>query len=81
MEHGEPADLGGFRQAVGQLGHVSRLAEHGEAVDDIPGDECAVGALEHDGAKTGKPPKSVDNAVQRIRRKAAILFGEDGSPV
>ena len=32
-------------------------------------------------AKTGKPPKSVDNAVQRIRRKAAILFGEDGSPV
>ncbi|MBR6119649.1 MAG: sigma-70 family RNA polymerase sigma factor [Oscillospiraceae bacterium] len=32
-------------------------------------------------AKTGKTPKSVDNALQRIRRKAVILFGEDGSSV
>lgn len=31
--------------------------------------------------RIGKPPKSVDNAVQRIRRKAARLFGEDGDPV
>ena len=31
--------------------------------------------------RIGKPPKSVDNAVQRIRRKAARLFGEDGNPV
>lgn len=29
----------------------------------------------------GKPFKSVDNAVQRIRRKAAAVIGEDGFPV
>ena len=32
-------------------------------------------------ARVGKAPKSVDNAIQRIRRKAAIVFGEDGSSV
>ena len=31
--------------------------------------------------RVGKPPKSVDNAVQRIRRKAARLFGENGPSV
>ena len=31
--------------------------------------------------RIGKTPKSVDNTVQRIRRKAARLFGEDGNPV
>lgn len=31
--------------------------------------------------KAGKTPKSVDNAVQRIRRKAVSILGEDGSPV
>ena len=29
----------------------------------------------------GKPPKSVDNAVQRIRRKAAHILGENGASV
>lgn len=28
--------------------------------------------------RVGKPPKSVDNAVQRIRRKAAQILGENG---
>ncbi len=31
--------------------------------------------------RVGKPLKSVDNAVQRIRRKAAQSLGEDGNPV
>ena len=31
--------------------------------------------------RVGREPKSVDNAVQRIRRKAAHIFGEDGSAV
>ena len=28
-----------------------------------------------------RPQKSVDNAIQRIRRKAAQMIGEDGNPV
>ena len=32
-------------------------------------------------ARIGKPEKSVDNAVQRIRRKAEQLFGENGPSV
>ena len=31
--------------------------------------------------RVGKPLKSVDNAVQRIRRKAANILGENGHPV
>ena len=31
--------------------------------------------------RVGKPLKSVDNAVQRIRRKAAQILGENGHPV
>ena len=31
--------------------------------------------------RTGRPLKSVDNAVQRIRRKAAQILGENGHPV
>ena len=31
--------------------------------------------------RVGKPIKSVDNAVQRIRRKAAVILGENGHPV
>ena len=31
--------------------------------------------------RVGKPIKSVDNAVQRIRRKAAAILGENGHPV
>ena len=31
--------------------------------------------------RVGRPPKSVDNAVQRIRRKAAQLLGENGPSV
>ena len=31
--------------------------------------------------RVGKPTKSVDNAVQRIRRKAAQILGENGHPV
>lgn len=31
--------------------------------------------------RIGKPVKSVDNAVQRIRRKAATISGESGFPV
>ncbi len=31
--------------------------------------------------RVGKPLKSVDNAVQRIRRKAAVILGDNGHPV
>ena len=31
--------------------------------------------------RLGKPAKTVDNAVQRIRRKAANILGENGSPL
>ncbi|MBQ1371837.1 MAG: helix-turn-helix domain-containing protein, partial [Oscillospiraceae bacterium] len=31
--------------------------------------------------RIGKPRKSVDNAVQRIRRKATQILGESGFPV
>lgn len=31
--------------------------------------------------RVGKPLKSVDNAVQRIRRKAASIIGDNGHPV
>lgn len=31
--------------------------------------------------RVGKPIKSVDNAIQRIRRKAAQILGENGHPV
>lgn len=66
----------GFRQFTAAL--QSRLTPAERAVLSLYLDGYSYDEISR---RIGKPAKSVDNAVQRIRRKAAAILGEDGTAV
>lgn len=66
----------GFQRFTGAL--QSRLSPAERAVLALYLDGYSYGEISR---RVGKPVKSVDNAVQRIRRKAAQILGEDGKAV